>query len=99
LLDAAVAAIALLVGDDGFEEMTAAKIRPERVGHPDFRIGDLPQQEVAHPHLAARADKEIRIGLAGRIEKVGEVLLVEVVGPDAGGIARRAASTISARPL
>src|SRR5205085_7254392 len=54
LLDTAVAAVSLLIRHDGFEQMTLAEIRPQRVRHPDLGVGDLPQQEVADAHLAAR---------------------------------------------
>src|SRR5581483_12052008 len=40
--EAAEAAVALLVGGDGFEEMDAAEVRPEAVGDEDFGVGDLP---------------------------------------------------------
>src|SRR5262245_51670683 len=49
-----VAAVALLVLEHAFEEMLRAEIGPKRVGHPDLRVSDLPEQEVAHAHLAAR---------------------------------------------
>src|SRR6266850_1535664 len=84
-LDAAVAAVALLVGDDGFEQMAAAEVGPERLGDPDLGIRDLPQQEVAHAHLAARANQQIGIRLPRRVEEVAEAPLVEIVGVDAGG--------------
>src|SRR5262245_41314095 len=45
--DRSVAAVALLVLEHAFEEMLRSEIGPERVGHPDFRVGDLPEQEVA----------------------------------------------------
>src|SRR5690349_14402168 len=50
-LDAAVAALALLIGDDGLEQIPPPEIGPQPFGHPDLRVRDLPQQEVADPHL------------------------------------------------
>src|SRR5439155_4943331 len=82
--DAAVSAIALLVSDHGFEQVTAAEIGPQRFGDPDLRVGNLPQQEVADAHLAARPDQQVGIGLAGGVEKIAEPPLVELVGRDAG---------------
>src|SRR5258706_16221691 len=83
-LDAAVAAVALLVGDDRLEQIAAAEIGPERFGDPDLRVRDLPQQEVADAHLAARADQQIRIGLPCRVEELAEAPLVERLGAHAG---------------
>src|SRR5687768_16870482 len=57
-----VAAVALLIREDRFQQMAAAEIRPQRVGHPDLRVCDLPQQKIADTHFAARADQQIGIG-------------------------------------
>src|SRR5437868_5602653 len=84
-LDAAVASIALLVGEDRFEQVAAAEIRPQRLGDPDFRVGDLPEEKVADAHLAAGPDQQIGIGLAGGVEELAEAPLVEIVGGHAGG--------------
>ena len=64
--------------------MAAAEVGPERVGDPDLGVRDLPEQEVADAHLAARADQQIGIGLAGGVEELAEAPLVEIVGRDAG---------------
>ena len=98
-LDAAVAAVPLLVVDHRFEQVAAPEIRPQHVGDVDLRVRDLPEQEVADAHLAARADEQVGIGLAGGVEQVAEPLLVEAAGSRPISMARRAASTISARPL
>src|SRR6185295_8686131 len=82
-LDAAVAPIALLVGHHRLEQIAAAEVGPQRFGHPDLRIRDLPQQEVADAHLAARADEQIRIRLPRGVEQLPEAALVQVVGGDA----------------
>src|SRR5262245_30477563 len=82
-VDAAVPPIAFLVRQDRFEEVAAAEIGPERFRDPDFGVRDLPEQEVAHAHLAARADEQVGIGLVRRIEELAEALLVEIVRGDA----------------
>ena len=64
--------------------MPAAEVRPERVRHPDFGVRNLPEQEIADAHFAARADQEIGIGLAGGVEKLAELALVEICRRDAG---------------
>src|SRR2546423_523375 len=81
-LDAAVPAVALLVGDDGFEQMAAAEVGPQRLGDPDFGVRNLPQQEIADAHLAARPNQQIGIRLAGRIQELAEAPLVELLGRD-----------------
>src|SRR5262245_38040529 len=68
-MDGAVSAVALLIIHDGFEQIPRAKIRPERVSHPDLRIRNLPQQKIADAHLPAGADEQVRIGLAGGVKK------------------------------
>ena len=75
-----------------------AEVRPQRVGDPDLGVGDLPEQEVADAHLAAGADQQIGIGLAGGVEEAGEALLVDLVGLLRQRARAARASTISARP-
>ena len=97
--DAAEAAIALLIREHAFEQVPAAEVGPQRVGDPDLRVGDLPQQEIADAHLAARPDQQIGIGLAGGVEQAREtVARRDPSGLMPASIARRAASTISVRP-
>ena len=79
--DSPVATLALLVVGDGLEQVLAPEVRPEHVGHPDLRVGDLPEQEVRDPHLAARADEQVGVGLARGVEVGREGLL-----GDAGGV-------------
>src|SRR5688500_1434250 len=59
--DAAVPALAALVLEDGLEQLAAPEVRPERVGDPDLRVGDLPQQEVRDAHLAGGADQQVGV--------------------------------------
>ena len=51
----------------------------EDVGDPDLGIGDLPEQEVRDAQLAARADEEVGIGLAGRVEVASEMVASSIV--------------------
>src|SRR5690348_601798 len=55
VIEAAVAALALLIFRNALEKVKAAKIRPESCGHIDLGIGQLPEEEIAEPHLARRA--------------------------------------------
>src|SRR5437016_1708082 len=55
--DRAVAAFALLIIDHRIEQVPGTKVGPERLGDPDLRIGDLPQEKIADAHLAACADQ------------------------------------------
>src|SRR5262245_54541804 len=48
-------------------ELGRAEVRPQGGGHPELGVGDLPQEEVRHPHLAAGPDQQIRIGDAVRV--------------------------------
>src|SRR5678816_2678318 len=60
--------LAALKMRDGVQELALPEVRPERVGHVDFGVGDLPQQEVADPHLAAGPDEQVGVRYAGRAE-------------------------------
>src|SRR5687768_5527500 len=82
--DAAVPALAALVLEDGLEQLAAPEVRPEGVGDPDLRVGDLPEQEVGDAHLAGGADQQVGIGQPGGVEVAAERLLVDV-----GPLARR----------
>ena len=42
------------VGTDGLMEVRRPEVGPEHVGDEQFRVGDLPEQIVADPHLAGR---------------------------------------------
>src|SRR5262245_60800335 len=57
--DPAVAALALLIIDDGLQELSLAEVRPERLGHPDLGVGDLPEQEVADAQLTGGANQQV----------------------------------------
>ena len=54
-----------------------AEVRPVFLCHPEFRVTDLPQQEVADPHFASRANNKIRIHRAGCVKMAAYGLLVD----------------------
>ena len=60
--------------------MALTEVGPECVADPDLGVGDLPEEEVRHPHLSARPDEEVGVGLAGRVEVPGQGHFVDVVG-------------------
>src|ERR1035437_8676840 len=60
------------------KKLRLAKIRPERRRDDQFGVGYLPEQEIAHAHLAARADEQIRVGTIPRPKMLGDDLLVDV---------------------
>src|SRR5262245_50197285 len=51
-LQSPITAFPLLKGEDGLVELPSAEVRPERVGHVDLCISNLPQQEIADAQLA-----------------------------------------------
>src|SRR5436305_1348047 len=65
---ATVAALPALVGQDRLEQVLAPEVGPQGLRHPDLRVGDLPEQEVADAQLAGGADEEVGVGLAGGVE-------------------------------
>src|SRR6185437_11571220 len=56
----------------GVEELLPAEFRPEGRCHHKFRVGNLPQQKIADPHLPARPDEQIRLGIMPRIKVFGD---------------------------
>jgi len=52
----------------GGVENVGRKVRPADRRHPQLGVRDLPEQVVAHSHLAGRADQQVRVGHAGRVE-------------------------------
>ena len=101
--DPAVPALALLVVGHRLQQVAAPEVGPQHVGDPDLRVGDLPEQEVADAHLAAGADEQVGVGLAGGVE-VGARACASSMLPRVAPVActsatrRRTASVISARP-
>lgn len=60
-----------------FMQRGHVELRPGLRRHPDFRVADLPKQEVADAHFACGADEQVRIGHAGRVERSRERGLVD----------------------
>src|SRR5438105_2244289 len=77
---AAAARIVLQCG----AEIGLAEVGPEAVDEGELGVGELPEEEVRDAKLAGSADEEIRVGHVGRVEVLGEELLVDVLGLDAG---------------
>ena len=49
------------------------EIRPQHVREIKFRIGALPQKEIAQPHFSARSDNEVDIGKRRGVKSVYEI--------------------------
>ena len=63
--------------------MPLVEIGPGGVGYPQLGIADLPEEEVAHAHLAGGADEEVGIGHSGGVERPTEAFLVDRLGIEA----------------
>src|SRR5919108_2918878 len=71
--DSTEAPVAALVIGDGAIEVGGTEVGPERGRHPELGVGDLPQEEVGHPHLAAGANQQIGVRHAVRVERAAHV--------------------------
>src|ERR1022692_538570 len=71
-----ITSFTLLVLFDALDELNSAKIGPQRLGHIDFRIRQLPEQEVAQAHFSAGANDQVGIGQIASVEVVADRLLV-----------------------
>src|SRR6266478_1072104 len=60
--DAAIPTLALLKLEQGLQQLRPIEIRPQRFGHENLRIGNLPEQKITDAHLAAGPDQQIGIG-------------------------------------
>src|SRR5215472_16768276 len=58
----AEASLALLVALERLHELALAEVGPEGLRDVDLGVRELPEEEVAHAHLAARPDEEVGIG-------------------------------------
>ena len=65
---------------NGGNELRLAEIRPKRRRDDEFGVTDLPEQKIAHPHLAAGADENVGIGNVPRPEMLRDDLFVDVGG-------------------
>src|SRR2546422_1720039 len=63
----------------GAIEIAGPEIRPEGRRDHQLSVGNLPQEKVRDPHLAARADQQVGIGNVGGIEGPADILLRDVV--------------------
>src|SRR5450755_2493467 len=68
------------VGAQRAEEVDAAERRPVGIAEVELRVRALPEQEPAEPLLPRGTDHQVRIGLAGRVEVLGDVLDVQDLG-------------------
>src|SRR5690625_1793727 len=66
---------------NGSLQILALEVGPEPIAEDQLRVGQLPEQEVADPHLSAGADEQVRIRQAGGFQPAGERRLI-----DAGGV-------------
>src|SRR4051794_30965827 len=73
------AAFAAAVGLDRGIEGRRVEIGPQRVGEVELAVGELPEQEVADPLLAAGADEQIGLGRVAHGEVGGEIVLADFV--------------------
>lgn len=62
------AALAVMKGPQGAEEINLAKGRPVGIAKVELGINALPEQEARQPHLAAGADDQFRVGHVGSVE-------------------------------
>src|SRR5437667_356359 len=63
----AEAPMPLIVSLESGIELRFAKIRPERRGHQQFRVRNLPEQEIADAHFTTGANEQIRVGKVPRV--------------------------------
>jgi len=59
--------------------MPAPEVGPQRFGKVDFRVRDLPEQEIADAHLAARANQQVRIGQTARIQVLLNLWFIDIL--------------------
>src|SRR6266851_6799237 len=77
--DAPVTALALLEFQQGLQQPRAVEIRPKGFRDENFRIRNLPEQKIAHAHLAAGTDQQIGVRQAFRVQMPRELLLGDFV--------------------
>src|SRR5690349_1016232 len=72
------------------EEVDPAERGPVGVAEVELGLGALPQQESAQALLSRGPDDQVRIGLAGRVQVLGDVLDIEDAGQllDRGALGR-----------
>src|SRR6187551_3211072 len=64
----------MLVGAKRAEEVELAQLGPIDVSEVELAVRALPREEAAQPYLSTRADDQVRIRLAGRVQVRGDCL-------------------------
>src|SRR5512143_3689484 len=75
-----------LVLDKRRMQVLFREVGPERIGEIKFRVCGLPEEEVADPLLAARADDQVRVGEACGVQVRGKDLVSELQRRDPRGV-------------
>src|SRR4051794_29261682 len=65
---------------DGLTQLRLAEIGPEFIGHDDFGVTKLPEQEIGEAHLPGSADQQIGIGIRTSIKMLLEELGIHLRG-------------------
>ena len=95
-------AITLNIRSNRFMQIGRTKLGPTAGRDPQFRVADLPQEEIADSHFTRRSDQQIWIGTTGRVQMRGNCLFGDLLRARFGRWTLRAmprtASTTSARP-
>src|SRR5215813_8597004 len=76
---AAKASLSTLIISKCLEKFCTTKIRPESLGHIDFRIRHLPQKKVTETKLTACADQQVRVWNACRPEMPSKKVLINLL--------------------
>src|SRR6266852_7984021 len=72
--NSSITPLASLEFDKRLEQPGAVEVWPKRIRHIDFRIINLPQEEIAHAHLAARTDEQVGVRQPGGVQAPGNLL-------------------------
>ena len=64
------------IGDGGRERL-AREIGPKDVGHPQFGVRELVQQEIRQARFAARPDEQIGIRHVARVQVAADGVLID----------------------
>src|SRR5688572_9463919 len=77
-------------------EMRHGEIRPQHLAHVDFRIGEIPKEEIADAMIATGADEKIRIGYIAKRQGGREACFVDFF--DAQRATRSFGGQLACRP-
>src|SRR5262249_27624327 len=61
-----------------FEQVVRPEVGPEDVGHPEFCVRDLPEEEVAYAELSGGSDQQVGIAHSGCGQIRGEPSFVDL---------------------